>query len=193
MLYISSRLAPFFSSLFSRSALLFLLSLCCPPSYIQPLFQKSTMFLKPSTIVVLATIIRTAATSPYSIRSGGFIQYVTSTPSALILIRCSIRPQHPVYPMDRYDISYYDCRGKPDGNYIHPYNCNQFITCHSGYAIERNCASCFINPHDCLNGRIFYHWPADAWLWYHEAGCVTDPDSLVGDPEVLDEARNRGA
>ena len=30
---------------------------------------------------------------------------------------------------DVNDIDYYDCTGKNDGNYIHPFDCTKFITC----------------------------------------------------------------
>ncbi|MDX3538482.1 hypothetical protein PV721_29880 [Streptomyces sp. MB09-01] len=40
-------------------------------------------------------------------------------------------------------VDFYDCRGKPDGNYIHPYDCTKFMSCVAGqYAYERNCADC---------------------------------------------------
>ncbi len=31
---------------------------------------------------------------------------------------------------DVNDINYYDCTGRNDGNYIHPFDCTKFITCH---------------------------------------------------------------
>jgi hypothetical protein len=95
--------------------------------------------------------------------------------------------------MDQDDITYYNCYGKADGNYVHPYNCHQFITCHNNRAGERDCAVCHTDPTDCPDGRLYYHHPSNACEWYHIAGCNIDPDSLVGDPEVLDEFRNRVA
>jgi hypothetical protein len=94
--------------------------------------------------------------------------------------------------MDRDDISYYDCYGKADGNYIHPYNCNQFITCHNNRAAERDCSACHIDPENCPDGLLYFYAPIDGCEPYSVAGCVVDPDSLIGDPEVLDEAMNRG-
>ncbi|MFD3532618.1 chitin binding peritrophin-A domain-containing protein [Streptomyces sp. NPDC058664] len=69
----------------------------------------------------------------------------------------------------------YDCTGKPDGNYIHPYDCTKFMGCVAGqYAYERNCADFHPNPDNCPTGRLHYDAASDACLWSYEAGCVTE-------------------
>jgi hypothetical protein len=69
---------------------------------------------------------------------------------------------------------YYDCTGKPDGNYIHPTDCTKFMSCVAQtHAYERDCATCHYHPIDCPTGKTHYHEPSDACLWASEAGCVT--------------------
>lgn len=82
-------------------------------------------------------------------------------------------------------VDYYDCSGKPNGNYYHPDDCTKFITCSNGYASERNCAAC--NPGDprCPEGRTNFDEPSDACLWPDVARCVSgssEQSSFLFDP-----------
>ncbi|KFZ19979.1 hypothetical protein V501_00371 [Pseudogymnoascus sp. VKM F-4519 (FW-2642)] len=118
------------------------------------------MFLKASTIVALTTVLGMAAASRSSVGSG--------EPS-------HIEPRQPIHPTDIDDIDYYDCTGRSDGNYIHPFDCHQFIKCHSGRAGQRDCEKCHEDPLTCPDGRLSYHAPSDRCEYYDIAGCVTDP------------------
>lgn len=72
-------------------------------------------------------------------------------------------------------VTWYDCSGKADGNYIHPNDCTKFMSCVAeSYAYERECAGCHVNEHECPTGRLHYDHPQDSCLWAYEAGCVTD-------------------
>lgn len=83
-------------------------------------------------------------------------------------------PDHTTGLAPQGQVNFYDCTGKPDGNYIHPTDCTKFISCVAGkYAYERDCPTCHVNPRDCPTGRTHYHAPEDACLWAWEAGCVT--------------------
>jgi len=98
---------------------------------------------------------------------------------------CVAEIQAKVATFDVDDVTYYNCVGKPDGNYIHPYNCNQFITCHNNRASERDCAICHVDPADCPNGRLFYQKKTDTCELFHIAGCVVDGgDETSEEPET---------
>jgi len=72
-------------------------------------------------------------------------------------------------------VTWYDCSGKVDGNYIHPNDCTKFMSCVAqAYAYERNCADCHVDERECPTGRLHYDLPRDSCLWAYEAGCVTD-------------------
>jgi len=74
----------------------------------------------------------------------------------------------------------YDCSGREDGNYIHPSDCTKFMSCVAQqHAYERDCAACHVDENECPTGRLHYHHPADACLWFSEAGCVIDPQDPV--------------
>ncbi|MFG1795827.1 carbohydrate-binding module family 14 protein [Nocardia sp. NPDC049149] len=77
---------------------------------------------------------------------------------------------------DQALVDFYDCTGKPDGNYIHPFDCTKFITCEGQVrAYEMYCADCHVNPDNCPHGRLHYDHGQDACLWSYEAGCIVDP------------------
>ncbi|KFZ02644.1 hypothetical protein V500_00051 [Pseudogymnoascus sp. VKM F-4518 (FW-2643)] len=118
------------------------------------------MFLKASTIVALMTVLRMAAASRSSVQSG--------EPSHTQLMQ-------PIHPTDRDDVDYYDCTGKSDGNYIHPFSCHYFIKCHSGRARLGRCEFCHEDPLTCPDGQLSYYAPSDRCEYYDIAGCVTDP------------------
>ena len=71
--------------------------------------------------------------------------------------------KHPqtVTPHDKDDITYHDCSGKEDGNYMHPYDCHQFITCHNHRAAERECAVCYVDEETCPDGQLYYNAPTE--------------------------------
>ena len=57
-----------------------------------------------------------------------------------------------------------DCRGKPDGDYSDPHNCNQYWTCHNGAGVgPRECPSgleWWEDPNHPGKGRC--EWPSQA-------------------------------
>ena len=64
-------------------------------------------------------------------------------------------------PQDAH-VDWYDCSGKADGNYPHPYECTKFMSCVAQeYAYERNCAVCAYDPVRCPNGRTHYDPASD--------------------------------
>jgi len=82
------------------------------------------------------------------------------------------------------EVDWYNCAGKSDGNYIHPFDCTKFMSCVAQkHAYERNCAACHTHPDNCPTGKLHYHHPGDACEWAHIAGCVTDP----GDDDSTEE------
>jgi len=76
------------------------------------------------------------------------------------------------------DVDYYDCSGKPDGNYIHPHDCTRWITCHNGRAADMACPDCGLdaNPYQCAGSEyLYYNHPTDTCQWPRDTACVTDP------------------
>ncbi|WP_194819873.1 chitin binding peritrophin-A domain-containing protein [Nocardia sp. XZ_19_385] len=81
----------------------------------------------------------------------------------------------------RTQVDFFDCTGKPDGNYVHPHDCTMFMSCVAGqYAYERMSADCHVDPDNCPTGRLHYDHAQNACLWSYEAGCVTDPAGAMG-------------
>jgi len=54
---------------------------------------------------------------------------------------------------------YYDCSGVANGNYNHPTECDQFISCSNGTAYERDCPSCQTSEglDKCPDGKLHYN------------------------------------
>jgi hypothetical protein len=73
--------------------------------------------------------------------------------------------------LEKHPIDWYDCSGKADGNYVHPWECTRFISCSGGIASERDCANCDIDPVRCPDGRTVYDPKVDACLWADETTC----------------------
>ena len=76
------------------------------------------------------------------------------------------------------DVDYYDCTGKPDGSYIHPFDCTRFITCHNGRAADMACPDCDLekNPYQCAGQEyLYYNRPTDTCQWPRDTPCETDP------------------
>ncbi|MHC5676346.1 carbohydrate-binding module family 14 protein [Nostoc sp.] len=77
-------------------------------------------------------------------------------------------------------VHFYDCTGKKDGNYTHPFDCTRFISCIAGaYAYERDCPVCPSDPTNCPKGRLHYQASTDSCELDSVAGCVTDPESRI--------------
>lgn len=80
------------------------------------------------------------------------------------------------------DVTYYDCTGKPNGNYLHPSDCTRYITCHNGRAADMACPDCGLanNPYQCAGSEfLFYKAATDRCDWPRDTECQTDPESLV--------------
>jgi len=80
-----------------------------------------------------------------------------------------------VVVLDEHNIPWYNCAGKPDGNYEHPSDCTRFISCSGGIASQRDCANCNIDPVRCPAGRTVYNVSVDACLWADETTCGGTP------------------
>ncbi|ODM87246.1 putative chitinase 3, partial [Orchesella cincta] len=77
-----------------------------------------------------------------------------------------------VVAADRGPVDWYDCKGKPDANYVHPYDCTKFMTCVAQfYAYER----------DCVVG-LHYDPANDRCEWPEIVGCITDPPTTTAAP-----------
>ncbi|CAL8091910.1 unnamed protein product [Orchesella dallaii] len=72
---------------------------------------------------------------------------------------------------EEHPIDWYNCAGKPDGNYEHPWDCTRFISCSGGIASQRDCANCDIDPVRCPEGRTVYDPSVDACLWADQTTC----------------------
>src|SRR5262249_23106002 len=56
-----------------------------------------------------------------------------------------------------YNIDYFDCTGKPDGNYRHPTDCTRYITCSGNQAADMACPPCGGDAHRCA-GEDYLRW-----------------------------------
>ncbi|MCV3212868.1 chitin binding domain-containing protein [Plectonema radiosum NIES-515] len=108
-----------------------------------------------------------------------FIKLLIST--ALIFVAVSGL----VMPIAYAGFTDYDCKGQPNGNYNHPYDCDKFITCSNGYAYEMDCADCNISEgsEHCPDGKLHYYKPLDRCEWANIAQCKpTEPTSFFNNP-----------
>jgi len=72
------------------------------------------------------------------------------------------------------DIDYYNCSGKPDGNYVHPFDCTRFMVCHNGHASDMACADCDPANPDCEGSRFtIYKQSVDQCDWPKVTECPT--------------------
>ncbi|CAL8091916.1 unnamed protein product [Orchesella dallaii] len=87
-----------------------------------------------------------------------------------------------VVVQEEHPIGWYNCAGKPDGNYEHPSDCTRFISCSGGIASQRDCADCHIDAVRCPEGRTVYNASVDACLWADETTCQvsSQPSTTVG-------------
>ncbi len=105
-----------------------------------------------------------------------FIKQVISTLVILISVFWLLMPS--TYADEK--IHFYDCTGKQDGNYTHPFDCTRFISCVGGAdAYERDCPICLIDSTNCPKGRLHYQASTDSCQLDSVAGCVTDPKSMI--------------
>ncbi|OXA64280.1 uncharacterized protein LOC110841593 [Folsomia candida] len=81
------------------------------------------------------------------------------------------------YSRPNYDhIDYYDCSGKPNGQYIHPSDCTRFIICSNGYASDMACPNCDLANTLCF-GIPFLRYDAfkERCEWPKITECIVDP------------------
>ncbi|CAL8134208.1 unnamed protein product [Orchesella dallaii] len=76
---------------------------------------------------------------------------------------------------EEHDIQWYNCAGKPEGNYEHPSDCTRFISCSGEIASQRDCANCNVDPVRCPEGRTVYNASVDACLWADVTTCQVSP------------------
>lgn len=79
----------------------------------------------------------------------------------------------PSRPAPEYD---YLCADKSNGNYLHPFDCTQFLMCSNGLAHEFNCGDCNENdnPGRCRNGRLVFDKDLGFCNWADLTPCQTD-------------------
>jgi Chitin binding Peritrophin-A domain len=75
-------------------------------------------------------------------------------------------------PIDNID--YYDCSGKPNGNYLHPFDCTRFIMCTEGRAADMACPDCDVSDERCAGSKyLFYDAELDRCEWPANTRCIT--------------------
>ncbi|XP_021967332.1 uncharacterized protein LOC110862441 [Folsomia candida] len=81
------------------------------------------------------------------------------------------------------DVTYYNCAGKPDGNYLHPFDCTRFITCHNGRTADMACGDCDMNNvNGCQGSKYLVYLPAKDWCeWPKDADCHAWPTDVTTD------------
>jgi len=92
---------------------------------------------------------------------------------------------------DNYeDVRYFSCTGKPDGNYLHPFDCTRFITCHNGRSADMACGDCDLNNVNGCQGNpyLVYKLEKDWCDWPAITDChATGTTPSPSDPSECED------
>lgn len=86
---------------------------------------------------------------------------------------------------DIHPIQSFNCKGKADGNYLHPTDCTRFMSCSANVGSERDCPPCDhkLDPIRCKStNRLVYSDTQDTCVWADQTECKVGGDSVIDPP-----------